>query len=148
MRDYEGKINLLTGELDKLNDLLRDRNKEIAAMEKEKLELYSKINHYKNYEIKISENEQTCKRLQESNNSLKRELDGWQSKFRESEGKVREAENHLFKSTQEKEKLSSMIKAKNNDYDELRAQLARMEPELRKKGEIEISLQEHKVRVA
>ena len=32
VRDYEGKINLLTTELDKLNDLLKDRNKEIASM--------------------------------------------------------------------------------------------------------------------
>lgn len=75
--------------MDKLNDLLKDRNKEIAALEKEKLELYSKINHYKNYEIKITETEQTTKRLQDSNNSLKRELDGWQSKFRDSENKTR-----------------------------------------------------------
>lgn len=74
--------------------------------------------------------------MQEGNNSLKRELDGWQGKFRESEGKIREMENHLFKSTQEKEKLSSMIKVKNNEYDELRVQYSRLEPELRKKSEM------------
>lgn len=45
-------------------------------------------------------------------------------------------ENHLFKSTQEKEKLSSMIKVKNNEYDELRVQYSRLEPELRKKSEM------------
>lgn len=54
-------------------------------------------------------------------------------------------ENHLFKSTQEKEKLSSMIKVKNNEYDDLRQQYSRLEPEIHKKREIEIALQEHQV---
>lgn len=54
MRDYENKIGLLTTELEKLNDLLKERNREIAGLEQEKLELYSKINHYKNYEMKIA----------------------------------------------------------------------------------------------
>lgn len=49
VRDYENKIGLLTTELEKLNDLLKDRNKELSQLEKEKLELYSKINYYKNY---------------------------------------------------------------------------------------------------
>nr|BAK03394.1 predicted protein [Hordeum vulgare subsp. vulgare] len=35
-----------------------------------------------------------------------------------------------------------MIKMKNNEYDELRNQYARLEPELRRKAEMEISLQE------
>jgi hypothetical protein len=43
-------------------------------------------------------------------------------------------ENHLFKNTQEKEKLGSMIKMKNNEYEELRNQYSRLEPELRRKG--------------
>lgn len=48
-KDYENKIKLLTIELEKLNDLLKERNRELSELEKEKLELYSKINYYKNY---------------------------------------------------------------------------------------------------
>ncbi len=34
VRDYENKIGLLTTELEKLNDLLKERNREIGALEK------------------------------------------------------------------------------------------------------------------
>lgn len=80
------------------------------------MELYSKINYYKNYEIKINENEQVVAKMQETNNSLKKEIDNWQQKYRDADSKAREMENHLFKNTQEKEKLGSMIKMKNNEY--------------------------------
>ncbi len=83
--------------------------------------------------------------MQETNNALKREIDNWQQKYRDADSKAREIENHLFKNTQEKEKLSSMIKMKNNEYEELRNQYSRLEPELRRKGEMEISLQEQQV---
>ena len=52
--------------------------------------------------------------MQETNTALKREIDNWQQKYRDADSKAREVENHLFKNTQEKEKLSSMIKMKNN----------------------------------
>ena len=52
--------------------------------------------------------------MQETNNALKREIDNWQQKYRDADSKAREIENHLFKNTQEKEKLSSMVKIKNN----------------------------------
>ena len=142
MRDYENKIGLLTTELEKLNDLLKERNREIGALEQEKLELYSKINHYKNYEMKIAENEQVVARMQEGNNGLKREIENWQQKFRESDAKARDFENHLFRNNQEKEKLGSMIKNKNNEYEELRTQYARLEPEVRRKNDLEIAMQE------
>lgn len=85
--------------------------------------------------------------MQDTNAALKREIDNWQQKYRDADSKAREMENHLFKNTQEKEKLSSMIKMKNNEYEELRNQYSRLEPELRRKGEMEISLQEQQVRI-
>ena len=59
-------------------------------------------------------------KIQENNAALKRDIDNWQQKYREADNKAREMENHLFKNTQEKEKLSSMIKLKNNESGELR----------------------------
>ena len=38
-----------------------------------------------------------------------------------------------------------MVKTKNNDYEELRTQYARLEPEVRRKGELESALQEQQV---
>ena len=35
-----------------------------------------------------------------------------------------------------------MVKNKNNEYEELRTQYARLEPEVRRKNELEITLQE------
>jgi hypothetical protein len=53
-------------------------------------------------------------------------MDNWQQKYREADSKAREMENILFKNTQEKEKLGNMIKTKNNEYEELRNQYARL----------------------
>ena len=83
--------------------------------------------------------------MQDGNNNLKKEIENWQIKFREADAKSREFENHLFRNNQEKEKLSNMVKSKNNDYDELRTQYARLEPEVRRKAELEAALQEQQV---
>lgn len=136
VRDYENKIGLLTSELEKLNDLLKERNREIGQLEKEKLELYGQINHYKNYELKIAENEQLVARMQDGNSSLKQEIDSWQLKYREADAKARDFENHLFRNNQEKEKLNTMVRNKNSEYEELRNQYSRLEPEARRKNEL------------
>ena len=52
--------------------------------------------------------------MQDGNNNLKKEIDNWQTKYREADNKARDFENHLFRNNQEKEKLSSMVKNKNN----------------------------------
>jgi hypothetical protein len=41
-----------------------------------------KINHYKNYELKINENELITNKLQENIEKLKRDIDGWQNKYK------------------------------------------------------------------
>ena len=54
VRDYEHKIGLQTTEIEKLNDLLKERNRELGQLEKEKLELHSKLSQLKNYELKMA----------------------------------------------------------------------------------------------
>ncbi len=53
MKDSESKIALMTQEIDRLNNLIKDKNEDISTLEQEKIELYSLVNQYKNYEIKI-----------------------------------------------------------------------------------------------
>jgi len=55
-----------------LNSLIKTKNSDIDQLEEEKLTLHSKINHYKNYEIKITENEQMVEKLKSHNDKLKR----------------------------------------------------------------------------
>jgi len=38
--------------------------------------------------------------MQENYANLKKEMDGWQQKYRDADSKAREMENHLFKNTQ------------------------------------------------
>lgn len=57
------RINMLTQEKERLNNLIRSKNDDIDNLENEKLELHTKINHYKNYEMKITEGEQVTARL-------------------------------------------------------------------------------------
>lgn len=145
LRDYQNKIALLTTEMERLNDLLKDRNKEISQLENEKLEIYQQISYYKNYESKIGEKDQIIAKNNETINALKRDIENWQIKTRDADTKARELENTLFRASQEKEKLGSMIKLKNSEYEELRGQYSRLEPEMRRKNELEIAFQEQQV---
>jgi FtsZ-binding cell division protein ZapB len=52
--------------------------------------MLTKINFYKNYELKINEFESVIKKLNDNNDNLKKELEGWQGKYRQAEGKCRD----------------------------------------------------------
>lgn len=57
-----------------MNQLIKNKNQDIDQLEGEKLELHSKVNHYKNYEIKINENEQIVTKLQNNVEIQKRDV--------------------------------------------------------------------------
>lgn len=63
---------MLTQENEKLNELIRMRKDDIDQLEKDKLQLHSEMMKYKNYEHKITENENTMNRLNEQMNNIKR----------------------------------------------------------------------------
>jgi chromosome segregation ATPase len=71
-KDFENKVILLTQEIERLNSLIKAKNTDIDQLEEEKLTLHSKINHYKNFEIKINENEQMVDKLKSQNDKLKK----------------------------------------------------------------------------
>lgn len=98
MKDLNNKINSMTQERERLNNLLRSKNDDINQLEKEKLELHTKINHYRNYEIKISEGEQTVTKLREDINKLRKEVENWQGRAKDFENKNREMESLLYQS--------------------------------------------------
>lgn len=72
------------------------------------------------------------KRLNDQIVQLRGDNDGWQKKIRDAENKSRELENHLFANNQEKEKLSSLIKTKANEYESLRSRYSELEAGNRK----------------
>jgi hypothetical protein len=53
MKDFEHKIIMLTQEIERLNQLINEKNALINSLERDQLDLHSKINHYKSYEQKI-----------------------------------------------------------------------------------------------
>ena len=57
-----------------MNQLIKNKNQDIDQLEGEKLELHSKVNHYKNYEIKINENEQIVTKLKNNVEIQKRDV--------------------------------------------------------------------------
>ena len=63
---------MLTQENEKLNELIRMRKDDIDQLEKDKLQLHSEMMKYKNYEHKITENENTMNRLNDQMNNIKR----------------------------------------------------------------------------
>ena len=46
----------------------------IKNLENQKLELHSKINHYRNYEVKITENEQIATKLKDDITKLRKDV--------------------------------------------------------------------------
>ena len=72
--------------------------------------------HYRNYELKAAENEQVVSKLESQLTRASKDIENWQNKFKDAELKARELDNHLFTSTQEKEKLSTMIRNKSHEY--------------------------------
>ncbi len=69
--------------------MIRNKNDDLDQLEGEKLELHTKINHYKHYEIKINENEQLLGKLHNSNEALKRDIDNWTNKYRSADARTR-----------------------------------------------------------
>ena len=53
VKDLENKIALMTQENDRLNNLIKNKNDDLEQLEQEKIELYSQVNRYKNYEPKM-----------------------------------------------------------------------------------------------
>lgn len=51
--------------------------------------MHTSINHYKNYEIKIQENENIVKRLNDQIQQLRNDGEGWQKKIKDAENKAR-----------------------------------------------------------
>jgi chromosome segregation ATPase len=96
IKDLGNRINMMTQERERLNNLLRSKNDDIKALEDEKLGLHSKINHYKNYENKINEGEQMAAKLKDDVNKLRNDGENWQNKAKQFENKVRDLENQLY----------------------------------------------------
>ena len=100
LKDNQNKIALMTQEIDRLNNLIKNKNSDIDDLEREKIELYSMVNKYKNYETKIQENEQVVNRLQKSLADLKKDMDNSQDKIRSLDNKNKELENNLYQQSQ------------------------------------------------
>lgn len=90
IKDLSNKINVMTQQKERLNNLLRSKNDDIKGLENEKLELHSKINHYRNYEVKISESEQITTKLKDDINKLRKDVENWQGRAKDYENKARE----------------------------------------------------------
>lgn len=69
-------------------------------------------------------------------------MDGWQRKAKEADAKSQRVESELFKHVQEKDRLSNMLKTKNNEYETLRSSLANYEVEARKVQHLEATNEE------
>lgn len=120
MKDFEHKIIMLTQEIERLNQLINEKNAFINGLEKEQIDLHSKINHYKSYESKIQESESYIKKYQDQIANVKRELDGWQKKAKDSDQRNKELDSNLFSQAQERERLSNLLKTKNHEFEGLR----------------------------
>lgn len=132
MRDLNSRINMLTQEKERLNNLIRSKNDDIQSLENEKLELHSKMNHYRNYEVKITESEQITTRLNSEIAKLRGDIESWQDKNRQAENKIRDMDRLLYENNNEKERLSSIIKNKNYEQEELRNKYSRLEGDTHK----------------
>lgn len=115
VKNYQHKLTLSEEEIERLNKLIAVKNEDIDQLEKEKVEMLSEMNYYKNYENQIREYEQDIEKMRNVIDTNRKEIENWQNKFRASDGKVRELENALFVQNQEKEKLGTVARNKSNE---------------------------------
>lgn len=115
VKNYQHKLTLSEEEIERLNKLIAVKNEDIDQLEKEKVEMLSEMNYYKNYENQIREYEQDIEKMRNVIDTNRKEIENWQNKFRASDGKVRELENALFVQNQEKEKLGTVARTKSNE---------------------------------
>lgn len=137
LKDNQNKIALMTQEIDRLNNLIKTKNDDIEQLEKEKLELHTAMNKYKNYEIKIYENQQTAAKLQNNIEICKKDIENWQNKYRTSEAKAKELENNLYAASQQKEKVGNIARAKTQECEQLKNRIVFMQGEIKKGGELQ-----------
>ena len=50
-------------------------------------------------------------------------MDGWQKKCKDADAKAQRLESQLFKLSQEKERINSMLKTKNSEFENIRSHL-------------------------
>lgn len=89
VKEFENKIAMLVQENERLNGLIRTKNDDIEQLEKDKLQLHTEMMKYKNYEHKITENEQIVSRLNDQLSNIKREKDRALEKNDQTDGRVR-----------------------------------------------------------
>ena len=117
MKDLENKIALMTQEMDRLNNLIRNKNEDLEQLEREKIELYSQVNKYKNYEPKMQENEQIIGQLKNALNGANNQLQDAAEKIRAAENKHKDLENNMYSQSQEKEKINAIARNKTQEAD-------------------------------
>ena len=83
---YEGKIALLTDDINRLNNLLKDKNDEIVRLEDEKISNYSTLTQYKNIEQELEEKDNTIQKV-------KSELDRCYAKIYSHENTIQDLTN-------------------------------------------------------
>jgi predicted RNase H-like nuclease (RuvC/YqgF family) len=120
-----------------LNSLIENKNEDIESLESSKIDLVTKINHYKNYEVKVNEYESVIKKLSDNIEAAKRDLDVYQNKCRGYENKIREMENNVNYTQQEKERLNGLNKNKSNEIEEYKNRLSKLEQEYRRMQEVD-----------
>ena len=97
--------------------------------------------------MKISEGEQVTARLNNEISKLRGDIENWQEKTRQAENKARDMDRVLYENNNEKERLSSLIKSKNYEYEELRNKYSRLEGDNHKIAELEGILHEQHVQI-
>ncbi len=70
---YENKQMIMTDEINRLSEMLRNKNEEIVRLEDERISNYTMISQYKNLQA-------TCEEKDRIIQKLKGDIDGYQSR--------------------------------------------------------------------
>jgi chromosome segregation ATPase len=138
----------MTQEIERLNNVIRSKTEDIAKLQERCRDMEDQVAFLKSHETKLIESQRTIDSLTITINEFKRNVQNEQDKARAIDGRARELETHLFSSTQEKEKLATLLKQKGFEYDELRNKFSRLEQESYRLLEIEAAYREAKVQIS
>jgi chromosome segregation ATPase len=95
-RDYENKINMLTQELERVNNVVRGKNQDLERATLTIRNIEEEMLYLRGYETKIAESEKTIITLNQTVDNIKREGTKWEDKIRTTESRCRELEQNCY----------------------------------------------------
>lgn len=104
--------------------------------------LEEEVIYLKSHEIKLADADRNIKSLNATLDGLRKELSRWEDKYKAIDARARELDGSCFSLTQDKDKLTSMLRSKTTELEEFRMRTSKLEQDSYRARELEANYNE------